>query len=310
MKIIVIIIHVVSLLYVNTILINKGTWIADTTNQFSGISIEELRIYTGTIIKSSNNSSNSKRIQTSPFTSNFDARTQWPECIHPIRNQGACGSCWAFAISEGFSDRICITTSNSTNIVLSPEDLVSCDTTNQGCGGGDLYKAWKYIEEQGIVSDSCFPYTSATGNVTTCKFICSDYELWTTYRAKNIRMLPTNIAMDEILKNGPIITAFDVYEDFFSYKSGIYVSSYQDWVGSHAVKVIGFGHDEDSGLDYWIASNSWGNAWGMEGYFKIATGQCGFDNNFITGEYDGKNSHQTILNLKSLNRHKNIVYTE
>ena len=48
----------------------------------------------------------------------------------------------------------------------------------------------------------------------------------------------------------------------------------------------------------------------MEGYFKIATGQCGFDNNFITGEYDGKNSHQTILNLKSLNRHKNIVYTE
>jgi cathepsin B len=58
---------------------------------------------------------------------NFDARTQWPNYIHAVRDQQQCGSCWAFGASEAFSDRIAIATNGKINVVLSPEDLVSCD---------------------------------------------------------------------------------------------------------------------------------------------------------------------------------------
>merc|ERR1712054_452621 len=68
----------------------------------------------------------------------FDSRKQWPNYIHPIRNQERCGSCWAFAATEALSDRLDIATQGKTNVVLSPEDLVSCDMTDNGCGGGYL----------------------------------------------------------------------------------------------------------------------------------------------------------------------------
>jgi C1A family cysteine protease len=80
---------------------------------------------------------------TAPAT--FDARTQWPACIHTIKDQKQCGSCWAFAATEALSDRICIATSGKTNVVLSPQDLVSCDTGNMGCNGGYLNRAWQYL---------------------------------------------------------------------------------------------------------------------------------------------------------------------
>jgi len=57
----------------------------------------------------------------------FDARKQWPDCIHPIRDQQRCGSCWAFGASEAFSDRLCIETKGKVNKVLSPQYEVSCD---------------------------------------------------------------------------------------------------------------------------------------------------------------------------------------
>jgi len=94
----------------------------------------------------------------------FDSRTQWPDCIHPIRDQAQCGSCWAFGASEALSDRFCIASNTHVNVVLSPEDLVACNTKiNQGCNGGYLPVAWEYMEINGLVADSCMPYTSAAG---------------------------------------------------------------------------------------------------------------------------------------------------
>jgi cathepsin B len=66
----------------------------------------------------------------------FDSRKQWPKCIHPIRNQARCGSCWAFAASETLSDRFCVAGQDVG--VLSPQYLVSCDNTDYGCQGGML----------------------------------------------------------------------------------------------------------------------------------------------------------------------------
>lgn len=83
----------------------------------------------------------------------FDSRTQWPGAIHPIRNQEQCGSCWAFGATEALSDRFAIETNLSTNVVLAPQDLVSCDNAdgNQGCNGGYPIKAWQYMQSTGYV---------------------------------------------------------------------------------------------------------------------------------------------------------------
>jgi len=80
----------------------------------------------------------------------------------------------------------------------------------------------------------------------------------------------------EIISNGPIETGFDVYEDFMNYKSGVYQHVTGALKGGHAIKVLGWGIED--GLDYWLCANSWGPAWGMEGFFKIKVGNCGIDN--------------------------------
>lgn len=101
----------------------------------------------------------------------FDARQQWGACIHPIRDQQQCGSCWAFGATEAFSDRYCIETGD-TSVILAPEDLVQCDSSDYGCNGGYLDRAWEYLTNTGAVSDACDPYTSGSGYVTQCVGSC------------------------------------------------------------------------------------------------------------------------------------------
>ena len=71
-----------------------------------------------------------------------------------------------------------------------------------------------------------------------------------------------------VSKDGPCETHFYVYNDFFSYKSGVYKHKTGSKGGGHAVKMIGYGHE--NGLDYWLCANSWGEKWGMKGFFKMA----------------------------------------
>lgn len=77
----------------------------------------------------------------------------------------------------------------------------------------------------------------------------------------------------EIYTYGPLETGFTVYEDFFSYSSGVYQHLSGDEVGGHAVKIIGWGNE--SGVDYWLCANSWSSSWGEDGFFKIKVGECG-----------------------------------
>jgi len=88
----------------------------------------------------------------------FDSRTKWGNCVHPIRDQAKCGSCWAFGATEALSDRICIASNGSTDVVLAPQDLVSCDWWDRGCNGGILSWAWSHLKSSGAAEDSCMPY--------------------------------------------------------------------------------------------------------------------------------------------------------
>lgn len=74
---------------------------------------------------------------------------------------------------------------------------------------------------------------------------------------------------------GSVTAAFTVYEDFLTYKSGIYTHKSGSALGGHAVKIVGYGNE--SGQNYWLVANSWNSDWGDNGYFKIAEGSCGID---------------------------------
>jgi len=218
----------------------------------------------------------------SDLPEHFDSREQWPECIHPIRDQGHCGSCWAHAASEVLSDRFCIASNNTINVILSPQDFVSCDWFDHGCNGGILTTSWMYLRFFGLVTDECKPYTSGDGKVAWCPLLKSKctvdgveykkYKASTFYGLTKIEEIKRNI-----YTNGPVETGFSVYDDFMSYKSGVYKKTASaKMLGGHAVKIVGWGKENDT--EYWIVANSWNTTWGENGFFRIAFGECGIEN--------------------------------
>ena len=84
------------------------------------------------------------------------------------------------------------------------------------------------------------------------------------------------------MTNGPIQAGFNVYSDFYNYRSGIYKYVSGSLLGGHAIKIIGWG--SLNGVNYWIVANSWGASWGESGFFRIQMGQCGIEGNVYAGK--------------------------
>lgn len=220
---------------------------------------------------------------------NFDSRNEWSNCIHSIRDQKNCGSCWAFAASEVLSDRLCIASKGVLNVVLSPQNFVSCDSNNMGCNGGYSDRSWYYLISDGIVTDDCYPYVSGSGDTGICQInnqLCVNKNVpYIKYKAANVRTFNSiEEIKNDIFTNGPVETTFQIYQDFFSYSGGIYKRTSDVYIGGHAVKVVGWGRDQETNTDYWIAANSWGPNSGELGYFRFAIGNCC---NFETGMMSG-----------------------
>jgi len=118
----------------------------------------------------------------------FDSRTKWANCIHPVRDQQNCGSCWAFSSSEVLSDRFCIASNGKIDVVLSPQYQVSCDSGDLACQGGRLPDVWTFLENKGTVTDSCSPYSSGlNGTVPSCSDLssCADGSAQSKYFAQS-----------------------------------------------------------------------------------------------------------------------------
>jgi cathepsin B len=210
----------------------------------------------------------------------FDSRTQWGSCIIAIRDQGQCGSCWAFGATESFSDRWCIVKGQS--VLMSPQYVVSCDKNNYGCNGGYLNMVMQFLVNTGTVADACDPYFSGqNGNSGTCPTACKDGSALKFYKGSSWAQVSSNenSIMNEIYTNGPVEVAFTVYQDFMSYSSGVYHHVSGGVLGGHAVKNIGWG--VSNGQKYWLIANSWGTGWGQSGYFWIlkGTNECGIEGN-------------------------------
>jgi C1A family cysteine protease len=181
-----------------------------------------------------------------------------------VKDQGYCGSCWAFSAAQQLeSDGIrngFLTTSDA----LSPQQIVSCDTIDYGCDGGDTVTAYVYVYSAGgITSEAQYPYKSYWGTTYSCN-IGSDTKL---VKPVSYYLLTSEDALEEfVLTTGPASICVDASE-WSSYTSGI-ISSCGMSV-DHCVQVVGV--DTESG--FWKVRNSWGTSWGDNGYIYLATGK-------------------------------------
>lgn len=266
-------------------LINEGkhTWSAK---------INQVHMKMGTLIPSDEQLSLVPIVQlvSVGIPESFDARVQWPGCIGPIRSQGQCGGCYAFAAAEVLSDRFCIANSQlrPPQFQLSSQAIISCSPSpNRGCVGGYVPSTWTYLESVGIPTESCYPYTSEGGTASRCNAgSCSDGTPYKVYKARqnSTRQLQgVSTIQTEIMTNGPVHATMNVYQDFFVYRSGVYKQSYGSDTGLHSIKIIGWGTDPSAG-PYWICANSWGTSWGgLGGYFWIGVGQCNIEKEVYAG---------------------------
>ena len=223
---------------------------------------------------------------------NFDGREAWGTKVHPIRDQGQCGSCWAFGATEALSDRFAI--EKNVDVILSPQHLVSCDKNNYGCNGGYLFYAWQFMQKTGVMTEECYPYTSGKTQVDgDCFTTCADGSAPVFYHAGGYKaagsVLETQQAIQE---QGPVEAAFTVYADFMNYKSGVYQHTSGGLLGGHAIKCIGWG--TEAGVDYWLMANSWDTTWGDNGFFKIKRGDCGVDSQMYYALADSTESLVTM----------------
>ena len=187
-----------------------------------------------------------------------DRRTDEEECrAYDVLDQGSCGSCYAFAAASAFSARMCGKTEAKWNIVASPQEMMDC---SNGCDGGwplSLYQSVADEKSSKVVEKFCDPYTQVKD---TCGGYCDNGN---TYSAiKGTAMIVGDASEEgikqiqlELMKHGPGTMALDVYDDFYSYTSGVYVKSAKAQKrGGHAVTLIGWG--EEGGVPYWLVQNS------------------------------------------------------
>ena len=129
-----------------------------------------------------------------------------------------------------------------------------------------------YIAEKGLTTSSCYPYTSEfTGNIGTCATQCADKtDITELYKINSITKLTTTDEIKNfILQSGSVVATMKLYPDFLRYAKGQYIANTNgNYLGYHSVKIIGWGVDGQN-QDYWIAANSWGIGWGLNGYFYL-----------------------------------------
>ncbi|XP_055457079.1 cathepsin 7-like [Psammomys obesus] len=258
----------------------KGLWINNFTiemNEFGDRTDEEMRTMM-------NNSSvltlrNGKHIQkrgdvTIPNT--LDWRKEG--YVTPVRNQGACGVCWAFAVAGSLEGQLFRKTGKL--IPLSVQNLVDCSRSfgTNGCIDGKAYGAFQYVKNNGgLEAEATYQYEAKEG---PCRYR-PERSVVTVSRVLGVPKTEEAL-MNALITNGPIIISIDAaHESFDKYTGGIYHEpNCRSKKPNHSMLLVGFGYEgkESENKKYWLVKNSYGKRWGENGYMKIPRDQnnyCG-----------------------------------
>eukprot|EP00026_Physarum_polycephalum_P011540 Phypoly_transcript_11774.p1 GENE.Phypoly_transcript_11774~~Phypoly_transcript_11774.p1 ORF type:complete len:362 (+),score=51.10 Phypoly_transcript_11774:110-1087(+) len=243
-------------------------------NDFADLSNEEYqKIYLGTRIDGTQRLANAGPLINVPKP--LDDVVNWANkgAVTPIKNQGQCGSCWSFSTTGSVEALNQIYTGNLNS--LSEQNLMDCSQSygNNGCNGGSMDQAFKYIiANNGIDLEADYPYQAAVG---PCRFQAS----WTGASMKSYSDVQSGneAALTSTINNQPVSVAIDAsHQSFQLYSSGIYNEPDCSTTSlDHGVLAIGYG---SQGGDYYIVKNSWGTSWGMQGYIWMSRNngnQCG-----------------------------------
>ena len=202
----------------------------------------------------------------------FDWRTKG--AVTPVKNQGSCGSCWAYSATGSIEGRWFLAGNPLTSV--SEQQLVACDHIDGGCDGGFMDDAFEWIinyRKGEIVTEAAYPYASASGYSPACKAkseidsmpvgaVISGYD----------HMADGEETLAAYVLKGPVSVAVDA-TTFQSYRNGIVTSCVNRQL-NHGVLAVGY--DDVNVPPYWIIKNSWGTSWGEAGYIRLVKGkrQC------------------------------------
>jgi len=202
---------------------------------------------------------------------NYDWRTKG--VVGDVKDQGQCGSCWAFSAIGSLESQLSILT--NTNYIISEQEIVDCVKNADGCNGGEMYTVYDYLSGTEDELESNYPHTDCKAVKSSVPYNVSGYK----------SIIPKN---EHILKYylyniGPISVSVAANLDWQLYKNGIYDPDSEKCGNSagdidHGVVLVGYG--TYNGLDYWTVRNSWGGDWGENGYIRISRGKntCGVSN--------------------------------
>jgi len=209
-----------------------------------------------------------------PVPNSVDWRRQG--YVTEVKNQGQCGSCYAFAATGSLEGQVFKKTGKLPS--LSEQQIVDCSGKygNQGCGGGWYGDSWDYIRDAGgIESESAYPYRAYRG--WRCKF-SKRKAVATDTGTVDVEEGSEEELQKALSEVGPVAVAIDAsHSSFQRYSEGVY---YEPWCKNspsdldHAVLAVGYGNDD--GQDYWLVKNSWGDYWGDQGFIKMIRNE---DNN-------------------------------
>lgn len=238
-------------------------------NQFTDLTNQEFSdLYLGYIPRD-NDYLRSRNLHVAPagqvLADSLDWRTKG--AVTPVKDQGQCGSCWAFSTTGSVEGANQIKTGQLTSV--SEQQLVDCagSAGNQGCNGGLMDDAFQYIiKNGGIGSEASYPYTARDGK---CKQVTSvaTVSKFTDVKKNDEAGLMTAVNLQ------PVSVAVDA-QSWSSYRKGV-MSGFCGKSLDHGVLAVGYG--TDAGQDYWLVKNSWGTSWGESGYIRLIRdkNECG-----------------------------------